>query len=244
MFRSFTRLALALTLVVSVGGRLAVADETNFFTSAAMDLTWNDGTNGGDRTWNWTGTGDSTTYNPPDGSWNIPQTGVFSWQNVHFDADPMISGAFSVTNNTAVTQTFTLNISMPTVFVAGSTTIFGSSSISINDANSSTSASMGTSGGTSIYRAKVDGSVVKTLFDAPYSLSSGFPFPITASDSMSYAFLPGPAGVAVDIGIDHTFTLSPGDIATVNSTFVIIPEPATLSLLAFGVVALIRRKSR
>lgn len=245
MVRKIAGAVLALALVISANVGTAIADETNVFTSASMSLTWSDnnGTSG-DHAWNWTGTSGGPTYDPADGQWTIPSTGLFQWDTVHFDADPVISGNFAVTNNTAVTQTFTLNISMPTVFVAGATTIFGGSAISINDSDISGLATLGTAPGTSIYRAKVDGAVVHSLYAPGYSLAASFPFPVTNSDSLSYAFLPGPAGVAVDIGIDHTFTLSPGDRATINSTFVIIPEPATLSLLAFGVVAIIRRKSR
>ena len=49
------------------------------------------------------------------------------------------------------------------------------------------------------------------------------------------AGLPGPTlpsgAVNSSIGIQHKFTLTPGDNATFNSFFVVTPEPATLGFL-------------
>lgn len=241
--RKFILPAFTIALAINFCIPTAQADESNVFTSATMSVSWNTGQ--WSTTWHGSGTG-GTTHSPEDGSQNLGGGALLlEWTDVFFDADPVIAGNFAVTNNTAVTQTFVLNISMPTFFPAATTTIFGGSGITINDSNINGSATMGTVPGVSMYRAKVDGVVVHTLFDSPYSLSSGFPSPILASDSQNYAFLAGPnGGVLVDIGIDHTFTLSPGDRATINSTFVIIPEPATMGLLVLGGLFILRRKSR
>lgn len=45
--------------------------------------------------------------------------------------------------------------------------------------------------------------------------------------------------------ITHSFTLTPGDSASFLSRFdVIVPEPATLSLLALGALVMRRRSAR
>jgi hypothetical protein len=56
----------------------------------------------------------------------------------------------------------------------------------------------------------------------------------------------GPAA-NTDIGIRLNFTLSPGDIASFTSVFVVepVPEPSTIALIGLGAIALlglIRRK--
>lgn len=185
----------------------------------------------------------SPTYNPEDGGYDGDPGFGMDWFGVSFDADPFIAGGFVVTNNMAVDQTFTLTVSMPTAFATGgSTTIDGSSALTIADANGVGGGVLSTSAPDPVYSAEINGgTVARTLFDHDYSLTA--PALLTNNDGMSYVGEAGPAvGFLNSISIVHTFTVTPGDRATVNSTFNIVPEPATLALFGLGAISLIRRR--
>ncbi|MBX3395225.1 MAG: PEP-CTERM sorting domain-containing protein [Phycisphaerae bacterium] len=233
-------LAVAAIALVSIGS-VARADESNAFQGATITLSWGSGNS-------WTlpipgSTDGSPEYSVPDGSQSTSGW-TLTWSNVYFNADPVVAGVFAVTNNTGVTQTYSLNVLMPTAFATGgSTTISGGSAISVVDANASGGMTMSATSGSSIYTAKVNGVGVRTLFDDPYTLSN--PPPFATSDNLNYGPEAGPnVAFLNNIGIDHSFTLSPGDQATVNSVFVIVPEPTTMSLLVLGSVFVLRRKTR
>jgi hypothetical protein len=110
--------------------------------------------------------------------------------------------------------------------------MFGSSTISINDANASGSATLSAPAGGSVYEGRINGVTQATLFDDPYTLSPSFP-PSTAGDTGSFS---GTTSTALNAGdtlsLKHTFVLSAGDSATGNSNFTVIPEPASLVLVA------------
>jgi hypothetical protein len=59
--------------------------------------------------------------------------------------------------------------------------------------------------------------------------------------------IPGPAALT-SIGIEHQFSLTPGDRATFTSFFVVqpapVPEPTSYSLLAIGGLMLLWRRRR
>lgn len=223
----------------------AIADESNTFNGATISIAWGESGPSGN-SWNLNVPGNtdgSPDSHPADGSYNGSGL-LFEWADVYFNADPIIAGNFAVTNNSPVPQTFSLNVIMPTAFATGgSTTHDGGSAITVSDANFSGGSSLSTFAGFSIYASKVNGSVSHTLFDSPYSLTT--PPGTTNAAFLNFGPLAGP-GVALitSIGIDHTFTLSPGDRATVNSNYRIVPEPATLSLFVIGTVVMLRRRAR
>jgi hypothetical protein len=202
--------------------------------------------------------GFATALDESDGQFTENADGTFSWAGEYVDAtigeitwdllldpDPFVSGAVAVTNNTNTTGTFTFEVSLPvTVDIAAGAPMFGSSSISINDANNSGDATVSAPTGAAIYEGLVEGSVVATLFDDPFMLSPAFP-PSTASDDASFTGVTSTAISAGDtIALRHTFVLSAGDSATGNSNFTIIPEPSTMVLVTLGGLAVLACRFR
>ena len=169
---------------------------------------------------------------------------VTSW-NLALDPDPTVSNISSVTNNTAAVQTFVFSVTLPVSLTFGPPSfIKGSISGSATD-NNNNGVTLATSGGISLYRALIDGSVVRTLHDDPFSASTPFASG-TASIPVADFGIPiaESAGVATttDIGITLRFTLTPGDSAAISSVFNVepIPEPGTAILLAAGLLGLAR----
>ena len=192
-------------------------------------------------------TGDPNVYYVYDGSATAPGVVTIAWDSVSVDIDPGVSGNWAITNNSAVTQIFSLIIDAPVLPVAPSSLMFGSTSISIADADFSGAAALSTVALTALYNGRVDLAPVTpatNLFGAPFTLMA--PPGGTASSTASFGVfpgsVPGPA-VAGFIGIQHVFSLSPGDRATFNSTFhLVVPEPGTLALLGLSLLVLAARR--
>jgi len=217
-----------------------MASNANPFLGANITLNWN-----GNQVW-------TMDLNPNSNSSTGSVSGMMvdgaNWDleinNVLFDADPVISANVAVFNPMAAPATFNLVFTMPVNFATGGTTTqSGGHSVTINDANASTSATLASVAPDPLYAAFVNGGLARTLFDDPYSLSAnGFPG-VTNSDTMNFATEAGPAlGLLTELRLEYTFSVSPGDRATVDGTYFIIPEPATLSLLCVSAVALVRRR--
>jgi uncharacterized protein (TIGR03382 family) len=160
--------------------------------------------------------------------------------------DPFVIANLVVTNNTLVTQTFSLTVSAPTGPIANAC-IGGSISGSVTD-NNGDGATLETAPGTALYQALIDGGTAATLLDDPFSVTTGsfltaIVGPASFGDPIpSQPYLPG---VAASIGITITFTLSAGDSAGFTSIFVVeecIPAPAALAL--FGVAGLVGSRRR
>lgn len=181
----------------------------------------------------------------------VNQTGSYNLQwDLMLDADPSVSGSVALTNASAGTQTFTLNVSLPispSPSPAGSN-IFGSSAITVSDANGDAAATLNAPAGGAIYTAFINSPAVnqKTLFPvgvAPLPLTVSIPGGVNVA---SQTFSTGTTSAAASIlGIQHSFTLTAGDSATMNSTFTItVPEPCTVALAAIGGLGLLVVRAR
>jgi hypothetical protein len=157
--------------------------------------------------------------------------------DVSGNVDPFTSLNYAVTNNAAVPLLFTMSVTLP-ISPQGPTTLHGGSfGATLTDANNNGSATVSTAGGLPLYRGQIDGATVLSIYPDPYSLSVAFAGQSINVPAMNVG-LPGPTlpsgPAASTIGIINQFMLSPGDIFSANSFFVIeaVPEPSTLALAA------------
>ncbi|MHC4107136.1 MAG: hypothetical protein ACYSTY_03525 [Planctomycetota bacterium] len=176
----------------------------------------------GDGTYTYIGAIDSSDF------WN------FTW-NVTVKQDPFVTANTSVTNLSASDQTFFLLMELPIVPPLGAPTALSGSvggSLTSNTADGATISAVGAP----IYEALIDGVVVESLHDPPFSFST--PVGVGATDPLPATGFSqaGPAANST-IGIELEFTLSPFDAADLTSVFEVVPGPAgwaVLSLFALG----------
>jgi hypothetical protein len=182
---------------------------------------------------------------------NVGYTNTFAGYQLYFhdvslDLDPSISASVDVVNTTASVQTYTLIYTLPVSPIPGSSLMAGSTQGGVTDTGGD-GATLSTAGpGTALYYGRIDNVNVLPLWPNLKTITAGgF---LSGSDNTSAGLpgvtIPGP-GVVSSIGIQHQFTLTPGDRATFTSVFVVVPEPGALSLLAIGGLALLyRRRNR
>src|SRR4051812_38309554 len=181
--------------------------------------------------------------------YTVPNAASLYFHDMSVDNDPFISASVDVVNNTAFVQNYTLIFTLPvSPAITGGSRMGGSVQGGLTDTGDG-SAILSTLGpGTAMYYGQIDGVNVLPLWPdlKTITVSSAFG---SASDSTS-AGVPGPTlpgpNVSTSIGIEHQFSLTPGDRATFSSVFVVtaVPEPGSLSLLAIGGLVLFYRRRR
>jgi len=174
------------------------------------------------------------------GGWSLD-----SW-NLSTDPDPTISNVFSVTNNTAATQSFVVSVALPTSISFGPPSLIRGSIQGGATDNNFNGVTLSNTGSSAIYDALIDGGTVRTLFDSPTSVSG---FGSVSLGSISYG-IPVQESVAVattsSIGLTLRFNLTAGDSASFTSVFDVqpIPEPGTALLVGFGLASLAAGRRR
>ncbi len=173
-----------------------------------------------------------------DGSMMMPGMWNLTW-DMTVDTDPFINGVFGLTNMSGSTQTMILNVILPIAPpVTPSSLIGGSVGGSVTDANNDGVATVANAGGMPLFFGQIDGANVLPIIPSTYSFNAPFAGG-TANIPATNVGLPGPTipGPAANntIGINHTFTLTPGDTVALTSFFIVeVPEPASFGLVACG----------
>ena|GEM_PF-2402707 len=154
-----------------------------------------------------------------------------------------VSGVSGFTNLLGATANFTFNISAVSSIGAGLTTQNGASTISVLDTGTDGAVMAALAGG-SIYDAVINGVSQQQLFIDPFSLNA----PPSSVDftGATWGVLPaGPIAIGDVFGINHTFSLTGGDQATVNSSFfinIVVPTPGSFVLFGLAGLVVMRRR--
>jgi hypothetical protein len=152
--------------------------------------------------------------------------GIITLEELEYDPDPYVFVSQLIYNNTLIPQTYQILIDQPAYLATSSSLVYGSVVVSLLDeANDGASLS---DNNRPIYTAYIDDNEVDTLLDDPYTLVA----PTTVNSGLQeFGWNNYGAGVVSNIAIEIEFTLSPGDSATVQGSFEVIPEPASLILI-------------
>jgi MYXO-CTERM domain-containing protein len=195
------------------------------------------GTQTGPTTWNWNGNYQGT-------GWTMPAF------DINIDLDPMVNAFIAFQNNTAVTNTYTIIVSLPVAPIGPGSLMDGSVGGSVTDANGSGFAQVSSVGTTPIYQGLIDGAPAPGagLLGPPYSATVGVSGGTSAIGPASFGQpvpILGPS-VSSTIGIQLHFTLTPGDSVAMTAFFRVepIPAPAGLALLGLAGVLGSRRRRR
>ena len=225
----------------------ATADTTEI-PNLTMSLTSNNGTvtfNPADHGSAWQNANNTFGYS---GTNSVANSFGLGW-SLLVNPDPFVIANLVVTNNTLVTQTYSLTVSLPTQLLSNAC-IGGSISGSVTDLNGNGATLAAPGNGGSVYTALIDGAPVQQLLVDPFSVTTGNWLtstvgPAAFGDNPAIPSLPYNAGVTQSIGITISFTLTAGDAAAFTSIFVVeecIPAPAALAL--FGVAGLVGSRRR
>ena len=182
----------------------------------------------------------------PERTWSRP-TGPSPRGCSTSTPDPTVFANTVVRNMTGTTQTFFLNIVLPiSANVGPPSVITGSIQGGVTDTNGNAKALLTSVAPTAIYRAAIDGVVVRTLLNHLSSLNVNAAFQSKSfipSPGYSNQVLPGTTATT-NIAIFLRFDLSPGDSASFTSVFNVVPEPSTAALFGLGLLGLLAAARR
>jgi hypothetical protein len=155
------------------------------------------------------------------------------------NADPTVSGTFTLTNLTSQTMTFSVSATLSTLPLAGPTQVSASYGLGQLSAPVGTPEAHLTAN--PFFQALIDGSTVQTLGSNLSITTSGGTAPIPMQ---SFTNQPGPA-LSSSIGAAFpAFTLTGLDTVETPFSVTVVPEPASVALLVPGLaMVFIRRRA-
>ncbi|MEO1237438.1 MAG: PEP-CTERM sorting domain-containing protein [Planctomycetota bacterium] len=176
------------------------------------------------------------------GAWNLDQAVVT------FESNPFVSQAFSFTNITGNTADFVFSSSVISSVDFASPVISGNSAVNVNVAAAATTdATLAALSNDSVYAASIGADEVQTLFDGPFSITTPSAGSPVGSDSGNFESVSTP-GVSLEIGevvtLSSTFSLTGDSNATFSNVLAVVPEPASLALVAAGGLLTLGRRRR
>lgn len=212
-----------------------------------VDVKW-EGAGGGKGEWSWS-YGDGERQQDPANPFRYMiqdqrQLGGCSVElDMIYDEDPYVNGILVVTNNTAFDNVYTFVFTSPVNPAITPSTLYGGSmSGSYTDSDKDGSILVSTVSPDPLFQGKIDGVDIFPIYSDPYSWTA---LNIIGSGDIladgDWVDNPGPAATS-SISIEYKFLLSAGDSVSLNGTFEVIPEPATLSILCLGGLALLRKR--
>lgn len=174
--------------------------------------------------------------------------GVFTaYWGLTFSPDPSVLAVWGIVNLTDEIQTFTYTVTAPVDPPITTNTMYGGSMSGSFSTDADANGILSTVYPDPLYHGLIDSVGWLQLYPDNGDPNS---WEVGPNESFSIpdvsAGLPGPTltnGPALtDIGIRFTFMLTPGDAAAFTGNFVVTPEPATICLLGFGALCLIRKR--
>jgi len=198
----------------------------------------------------------------PDGTFSLSGIGYGTtfqcdWA-LNVNPDPSITGTFNLTNLSATTQNFVLNVTLPVPGGIAAPTVMGGyvgsalNGVEYFDQNLDSDVTLASVGLTPIYQAQLDSSsvTVQSLLLGSFNAFGGPGINENISQLLwgtPIPSAPGP-GFATNMRIRATFSLTAGDRVSLPVNFVIepapVPEPGSFVLIGLGVAALVGLRAR
>ncbi|MCE5341628.1 MAG: hypothetical protein LLF92_10980 [Planctomycetaceae bacterium] len=152
------------------------------------------------------------------------------------NADPEVGVEFGVRAGSSAT-TYSVLSDVVTFDTLVNPTAYASAGVSLTDRNSNGAQITGLFSGGKVHQARYNSSSVYANLVNGFSVANGGSsggYEDVGTDVIS--------GSVSSIESEFRFTLSARDSASGTSTFAVIPEPATIAILAIGALSLIRKK--